>query len=90
MKIWKEESTPGLKSNEDEILILDKCIYGLVQSAHQYCEKVVRILKQLGFTGGDVDTCLFDCRSIKGAVFITLNVDYNLMILDTAAINEAI
>ena len=41
--------------SDDEILILDKCIYGLVQSARQYHKKAVTILKKIGFEGGEVD-----------------------------------
>ena len=45
--------------SDDEILILDKCIYGLVQSARQYHKKAVAILKKIGFEGGEVDPCLY-------------------------------
>ena len=45
------ECLPGLKPNEDDTLILNKCIYGLVQSAHKYYKKAVRILEMLGCTG---------------------------------------
>ena len=37
--------------SDDEILILDKCIYELVQSARQYHKKAVAILKKIGFEG---------------------------------------
>ena len=38
------EHPPGLKTDGDEIFILNKCIYGLVQSAHQCYKKAVMIL----------------------------------------------
>ena len=45
---------------EDEALLLQSTIYGLVQSARQYYKKATSILKELGFTGGTVDPCLFN------------------------------
>ena len=39
----------------DDVLALQKCIYGLVQAARQYHKKIVSILKSIGFTGGDMD-----------------------------------
>ena len=37
--------------SDDEILILDKCIYGLVQGARQYHKKAVAILKRSDLKG---------------------------------------
>ena len=45
--------------SDSKILILDKCIYGLVQSARQYHKKAVVILKEIGFEGGEVGPCLY-------------------------------
>ena len=53
------ECPARMNSKEGEILILDKCIYVLVQSSRQYHRKAVKILKKLGFEGGDVDPCLY-------------------------------
>ena len=59
--------------SNDEILILDKSIYGLVQSARQYHKKAVTILKKIGFEGGEVDPCLYVRESTKlGRVYIAL------------------
>ena len=77
--------------SDDEILILDKCIYGLVQSARQYHKKAVAILKQIGFEGGEVDPCLQVRESTKfGRVYIALYVDDNLIVGKEEAINEVI
>ena len=38
-----------------DCIILNKCIYGLVQAAWQYYKKAVKILKKLGFVGSNVD-----------------------------------
>jgi len=54
------ESPPGMPgTTNDDALLLNKCIYGLVQAARQYHKKMVTILKQIGFKGGDVDPCLY-------------------------------
>ena len=39
--------------SNDEILLQNKCIYGLEQAARQYYKKAVVTLKKLRFTGGD-------------------------------------
>ena len=44
---------------EDEALLLQSTIYGLVQSARQYYKKATSIFKDLGSVGGTVDPCLF-------------------------------
>ena len=85
------ECPPGMpEAQEDEVLLLQKCIYGLVQAARQYNKKMVEILKKIGFTGGDVDPCLFVKRSSKGICFIAIYVDDNLLVGHPAAIEETI
>ena len=85
------ECPAGMDSTEDEVLILDRCIYGLVQSARQYHRKAVKILKRIGFEGGEVDPCLFTRESPKfGRVYIGLYVDDNLLVGHPQAINEVI
>ena len=84
------ECPPGLKTIWDEILILDKCICGLIQAAHQYCKKTLEILCKLGFTGGDGDQCHFVWKSSKGTIFISLHIANNLMVGDKAVISKAI
>ena len=43
----------------DECLLLQKTIYGLVQSARQYWKKFTGVLKKIGFQGGVIDPCLY-------------------------------
>ena len=83
---------PQGKSNikKDKCIILNKWIYGLVQSARQYYKKAVKILKNLGFVGGNVDPCLYAKKSAKGIVYIALYIDDNLMIGNMMAIDDAI
>ena len=57
------EGMVGVK--EDETILLQSTIYGLVQSARQYYKKATSILKDLGFLGGTVDPCLFHRETEK-------------------------
>ncbi len=41
-------------AEEDNVFVMNKCIYGLVQAARQYDEKTVELLHKIGFNGGDV------------------------------------
>ena len=85
------ENPEGLEdSSEDEALLLLTTIYGLVQAARQYYKKARSILKKIGFTGGDVDPCLFMKESSKGLVYVALYVDDNLIVGHRAAIDDAI
>jgi hypothetical protein len=47
-------------------------------------------LRKIGFTGGDVDLCLFVKNSSLGIVFIALSVDDNLLVGHPKAIEDAI
>jgi hypothetical protein len=54
------ENPEGLEdSNDNKALLLLTTIYGLVQAARQYYKKTRGILRKIGFTGEDVDPCLF-------------------------------
>ncbi len=54
------ECPPGMTDvEEDEVLALNNCIYGLIQAARQYHKKAVEVLRKIGFKVGDVDPCLF-------------------------------
>jgi hypothetical protein len=54
--------------------VLQKTIYGLVQSAWQFFKKLVECLKKIGFQGGYADPCLMTRRCEKGIVYIALYV----------------
>ena len=69
------ECPPGMEAQADEILILDKTIYGLVQAAKAFYTKLCQILKEIGFTGGYADPCLFSRKTERGVVHMALYVD---------------
>ena len=75
---------------KDDCVILNKCIYSLVQAAWQYYKKAVKILKSSGFIGGSIDLCLYIKKSTKGIVYVALYLNDNLMIGDIAIIDDAI
>ena len=75
---------------KDDCIILNKCIYGLVQAVCQYHKKVIKILKSFGFIGGNIDPCLYVKKSAKGIVYVAFYLDDNLMIGNSATIDEAI
>jgi hypothetical protein len=68
---------PGYEESEDDAVILDKSIYGLVQAALQWNKKLTKILKMLGFTVCKSDPCLF--MNDKG-VYIIIYVDDCLVV----------
>ena len=49
---------------KDNCIILNKCIYGLIQAAHQYYKKAIEILKSSSFVGGNIDLCLYIKKSM--------------------------
>ena len=63
-----------------DCIILNKCIYCLVQASRQYYKKAVKILKNSGFVGSNVNPCLYIKKSVKGIVYVALYVDDNLML----------
>jgi hypothetical protein len=80
----------GLNAKGDECCLLQKTIYGLVQSARQFYKKLVKVLKILGFHGGYADPCLMTRRNKLGVVFIALYVDDCLCIGNDKAIKDLV
>src|SRR6056300_1517619 len=82
----------GLNEVENEIdmklncLELLKTMYGCTQAARQYFKFMVRILRDIGFEGGDADPCLLHWKSKHGIVIMALYVDDCLCIGTTEAL----
>ena len=72
------------------MIFLNKQIYGLVQAVRQHYNKAVKILKNLGFIGGNIDPCLYIKKSAKGVVYAALYAKDNLMVGNIKAIAVAI
>jgi ferredoxin-fold anticodon binding domain-containing protein len=54
MEVYK-----GLAIDESKKLILWKTIYSIVQSARKFYEKLINVLKVIGFHGSKSDPCLW-------------------------------
>ena len=48
----------GFGYDKDKCVLLKKACYGLVQAAQQYYKFFIKILRKIGFVGGDADPCL--------------------------------
>ena len=64
---------------KDDCVILEKCIYGLVQAAMQH-NKCVKILKKVSFTGVNVNQYCHVKKNEKDIVYIALYIDNSLLI----------
>ena len=80
----------GMPHELDECLLLQKTIYGLVQSARQYYKVFVQALKEIGFEGGFPDPCLWMRKSTKGIVILAIYVDDSYCCGHPEAIDEVI
>ena len=45
--------------NDNDCILFNKVIYGLVQAMRKFYEKAIDILKKAGFSGGNVNPCLY-------------------------------
>jgi hypothetical protein len=59
----------GLSQDDNTCLLLKKTIYGLVQSAREFYNKLLSIFKSMGFTKNKSDPCLLS-RWINGKVIM--------------------
>jgi hypothetical protein len=81
----------GLECADDECLLLEKAIYGLVQAARQWYKKFVRMLRTIGFTPSLADPCLLSKAEANGdRTLIVLYVDDCICIGTPNAIERAI
>jgi Reverse transcriptase (RNA-dependent DNA polymerase) len=71
-------------------LILSKTIYGLVQSAREFYNKLVFALKDCGFQGSLVDPCLWIKNFNQGIVIIAIYINDCLITGDDSNIIEVI
>jgi hypothetical protein len=84
------EIPQGIYATKKDCLLLNKTIYGLVQSSSQFYIKLVEALNSCGFKGCKVDPCLWTKHSSLGMAMIAINVDDCLIIGTEEAIEEVI
>jgi hypothetical protein len=69
------DAPKGSDAQHDEVWLLLKSLYGLVQSARQFFLKFRAILLQLNFVQSEAEPCLFTKRANDGIIFIAIYVD---------------
>jgi hypothetical protein len=76
------EVPKGLEIKHNKKLILRKTIYGLVQSARKFYEKLINVLKVIGFYGSKSDPCLWTMwdEKVNHMIIIGIYVDDCLII----------
>jgi hypothetical protein len=57
---------PGLDANDDECVLLEKSLYGLVQSARQFFKKFSKVLIRLGMKQSSIEPCVFSQETHLG------------------------
>jgi hypothetical protein len=76
------EVPKGLEIEHSKKLMLKKTIYGLVQSARKFYEKLIIVLKVIGFYGSKSDPCLWTMwgEKVNHMIIIGIYVDDCLII----------
>ena len=82
------ECPQGMDHGDDEVLLLVKTIYGLVQASNRYGKKFAKALEDLGFKRCPSDPCLFMRGEGDDRLFILTYVDDNLVLGKTKAIDK--
>jgi hypothetical protein len=80
----------GMSQDDNTFLLLKKTIYGLVQSAREFYNKLLSTLKSMGFTENKSDPCLLTrCINCK-VIIIRIYVDDCLVVGKEDHIQEVI
>jgi hypothetical protein len=69
------EVPDGFEHQPDEVVLLLKSMYGLVQAALQFFKKFKAVLLKIGFTQSVAEPCLFIKRSNSKIILIVIHVD---------------
>jgi Reverse transcriptase (RNA-dependent DNA polymerase) len=80
----------GMDIGGNKCLRLKKAIYGLVQSAREFYNKLICELKDLGFLENMSDPCLLRKRNENGIMIIGIYVDDCLVLGKEKEINQLI
>jgi hypothetical protein len=81
----------GLDCEDDECILLEKAMYGLVQAARQWYKKFVAMLRSIGFIPSLADPCMLCKEEANGdSTILVIYVDDCICIGTRVAINQAI
>ena len=73
---------------EDDCMILDKSIYGLVQAARQFHKKLFHVMtKEMNFEKCKADECLLYRKDTKGTVIVCVYIDDTLCVGEAEAVD---
>jgi hypothetical protein len=83
------EVPKGLEIKHNKKLMLKKTIYGLVQSDRKFYEKLINVLKVIGFYGSKSDPCLWTMwdEKVNHMIIIGIYVDNFLIIRKNESID---
>ena len=76
--------------DKEDCLILQKAIYGLVQAARQFWQKIVDKMQEGGFQLSEADPCMLYREDERGVCIIIICIDDMLIIGKEEAIDAAI
>jgi hypothetical protein len=65
----------GAETSADDVVVLDKALYGLVQASRVWLNTLIAYLLSIGFTRSRADPCLLWRSSIDGFVVFLVYVD---------------
>jgi Reverse transcriptase (RNA-dependent DNA polymerase) len=74
------ECPEGLYHDNDEVVVLLKSMYGLVQAARQFNQKYSKMLKDIGFTQSCAEPFLFFKKGSDHMIIMAIHVDDSYII----------
>jgi Reverse transcriptase (RNA-dependent DNA polymerase)/gag-polypeptide of LTR copia-type len=84
------ESPEGYNLPPDEVLLLKKAMYGLVQAARQFWKLFANIMKDMGFIQSMADPCLYFQQVDNSRVYVIQYVDDALIIGDEHMVKQTL
>jgi Reverse transcriptase (RNA-dependent DNA polymerase) len=81
---------PGVEVSDDECVLLQKSLYGLVQSARQFFKMFSAVLRQLGMMQSNIEPCVFHQETRLGILIVAVYVDDCYVIGTDAWLNKFI
>lgn len=74
------ECPDGLECEADEILMLLKALYGLIQAARAFYKRLANVFVELGFVMSPVDPCVMTRRNDFGLVILGISAESFLLL----------
>ena len=81
---------PGIKARPDQVMCLQKCIYGLKQASRRWFEQLKKILTAAGYRPTNADPCLYSKQTVTEYTLISVVVDDLLIASNSDANADAV